>query len=302
MKLGLVSVIIPTYKRADRLKKTIESVLDQSYPNIEIIVVDDNDSISEYRKKTELIMSEYINASNVKYIKHSKNMNGCVARNTGLENCDGEYVCFLDDDDILYREKIEKQVKFLENNKKYNAVYCGRKVGEYIHQPKLEGDLSFYILSGKSITVTIMLMFKKNAIRDIKWNVKLHRNQEAGFLLEYYNKGNQMGYMDEVLCESVLDDRSNELNPEKNEKELNLFLKEYEYIINNLKIKNAKKKIYAFRYIGILMSYLKEKNIHMAIKAYIRGCKISFIIYNIDIFIYVINKMKRKKQDYYKIS
>ena len=42
MKLGLVSVIIPTYKRADRLKKTIESVLDQSYPNIEIIVVDDN--------------------------------------------------------------------------------------------------------------------------------------------------------------------------------------------------------------------------------------------------------------------
>ena len=43
------------------------------------------------------------------------------------------------------------------------------------------------------------------------------------------------------------------------------------------------------------MSYLKEKNIHMAIKAYIRGCKISFIIYNIDIFIYVINKMKRKK-------
>lgn len=50
------------------------------------------------------------------------------------------------------------------------------------------------------------------------------------------------------------------------------------------------------------MSYLKEKNIHMAIKAYIRGCKISFIIYNIDIFIYVINKMKRKKQDYYKIS
>lgn len=301
MKKGLVSVIIPTYKRADRLSNTINSVLDQSYKEIEIIVVDDNDSSSEYRRKTEMIMDGYKKYSNVIYIKHLKNMNGCVARNTGLENSNGEYVCFLDDDDIIYKDKIKRQFDFLEKNKKYNAVYCGRKVGNYIHQPHLEGNLSFYMLSGKSLTITIMLMFRRSAIEDIKWNVKLQRNQEAGFLLEYYNKGNLMGCIDEVLCESIMDDRSNALNSEKNEREINLLLTEYEYVINNLKMKNAKKKIYANRYVGILMSYLKERKLYMAIKAYIRGCKISFIRYNMNLIIYTINKIRNKKQDYYKI-
>ena len=173
MKKDLVSVIIPTYKRASMLSNTIDSILNQSYKNVEIIVVDDNESFSEYRKKTEIIMNKYKNLDNVKYIKHPRNMNGCVARNTGLENCNGEFVCFLDDDDVIYKNKIKKQVEFLKENLRYNAVYCGRKVGEYIHQPRLEGNLSFYLLSGKSLTVTIMLMFRRSSIEDIKWNVKL---------------------------------------------------------------------------------------------------------------------------------
>lgn len=298
----LVSVIIPTYKRADRLSNTINSVLNQSYSNFEIIVVDDNDSLSEYRKQTEFIMEEYKNNKNVKYIKHVKNMNGCAARNTGLDNCNGEYICFLDDDDIIYKDKVKKQVEFLEKNLQYGAVYCGRKVGKYIHQPKLEGDLSFYMLSGKSLTITIMIMFRSSAIKNIKWNVKLKRNQEAGFLLEFYNKGYLMGCIDKVLCESIMEDRSNALESEKNEKELLFFLDEYKDIIKNLNIKNAKKKIYAYRYVGILMNYLKEKKLKNSIMAYIKGCKISFIKYNLNLFDYTLNRILRRKKDYYKLK
>ena len=84
MKEKMVSVIIPTYKRADYLTRAIDSVLNQTYNNIEIIVVDDNNSNSTDRKNTESIMQKYNENSKIKYIKHSKNMNGSAARNTGV--------------------------------------------------------------------------------------------------------------------------------------------------------------------------------------------------------------------------
>ena len=120
-----VSTIITTYRRADMLKRAIDSVLNQTYSNIEVIVVDDNDEKSEDRKNTEEIMTSYANNPKVKYIKHKVNMNGAAARNTGIKNSTGEIVCFLDDDDWYLETKIEKQLEFLCKNKDYKAVYCG---------------------------------------------------------------------------------------------------------------------------------------------------------------------------------
>lgn len=82
----LVSVIIPTYKRSDCLPNAIKSVLNQTYKDIEIIVVDDNDPESEYRKNTEKVMEGFSQYSNVIYIKHDINRNGSVARNTGFKD------------------------------------------------------------------------------------------------------------------------------------------------------------------------------------------------------------------------
>ncbi len=117
----LVSVVIPTYKRSSMLIRTIESVLNQSYDNIEIIVVDDNND-DNYRKDTENKLIKYISNPKIKYIKHERNLGGCEARNTGLKEAKGEYICFLDDDDIIYKDKIEKQVEFLENNRNFDKV------------------------------------------------------------------------------------------------------------------------------------------------------------------------------------
>lgn len=122
----LVSVIIPTYKRADMLTKAIDSVINQTYKNIEIIVIDDNDPSSKYRAETKEKLSSYIRSGVVRYIENEKNLGGSITRNRAVEHSKGEYIAFLDDDDIFFPTKIEKQVKLMLENKNNNVglIYC----------------------------------------------------------------------------------------------------------------------------------------------------------------------------------
>ena len=96
----IVSVIITTYKRSELLPRAIDSVLAQSYENVEILVVDDNAPDSEYRKATEnLITTRYSQEPKVRYVKMPKNSGSCPARARGVSESKGEYINFLDDDD-----------------------------------------------------------------------------------------------------------------------------------------------------------------------------------------------------------
>ena len=108
---SLVSIIIPTYKRPLMLDRAIESALSQTYYNLEIIVVDDNDENSNFRRETELCMAKYKKKKKVRYIKHRKNLGGSLARNTGIKQSNGKYITFLDDDDEYSPDKVEKQIK-----------------------------------------------------------------------------------------------------------------------------------------------------------------------------------------------
>ena len=109
-----VSVLIPTYKNPDTVGRAVKSVLDQNnFDDYEIIVVDDNDPLSDERKQTENEMKIFSDNPKVKYIKHKKNMNGAVARNTAFKNSTGELICFLDDDDIFLPDKLFYQVKYI---------------------------------------------------------------------------------------------------------------------------------------------------------------------------------------------
>ena len=107
--LPLVSVVIPTYNRAAFLVEAIESVLAQTYPNIEIIVVDDGST-----DDTRQVIGRY--GDRVRYIfQLNSGLPGAV-RNVGIRNAVGKYVAFLDSDDVMSREKIETEVHFLEGN------------------------------------------------------------------------------------------------------------------------------------------------------------------------------------------
>lgn len=110
----LVSVIIPTYGRADELEIALRSVSMQTYSNIEVIVVDDNTCI-EYSSKVKKTILIFYDILNILYLGDGINRGGSGARNLGIEKSNGFYITFLDDDDFFEKEKIEMQVKHLED-------------------------------------------------------------------------------------------------------------------------------------------------------------------------------------------
>ncbi len=124
----LVSVIIPTYGGGEYLDRTLDSVLAQTYPCIEIIVVDDNGIETENQRKTKSVMDHYKHNSSVIYVCHKVNRNGSTARNTGFAHSTGDYICLLDDDDEYTPEKIERQVDALEQHMEYGLTYCSREM------------------------------------------------------------------------------------------------------------------------------------------------------------------------------
>ena len=119
----LVSVIIPSYKGADKLRRAINSISDQTYQNIEIIVVDDNNPDTAERIQTESVIAS-LHLPNLKYIRHPENMNGSAARNTGIRAAKGKYTAFLDDDDIYLPCRVEKSVAALKKRPDSKAVFC----------------------------------------------------------------------------------------------------------------------------------------------------------------------------------
>lgn len=118
MKSPNVSVIIPSYNAGRYVKEAVDSALAQTYKNIEIIVVDDGST-----DNTKEILEPYIAARKIKYI-YQANKGLAGARNIGIKNSKGEYVAFLDADDIFLPEKIEKQVSQMEANPACDMSYC----------------------------------------------------------------------------------------------------------------------------------------------------------------------------------
>ena len=102
-----VSVIIPTYGEPEGLEATIDSVVSQTYEDWELIVVDDNDPDTKARQQTEKLMTSYSD-NRIKYLRHPKNLNGAVARNTGFVEAKGDYISLLDSDDMYMPTRLEK--------------------------------------------------------------------------------------------------------------------------------------------------------------------------------------------------
>ena len=109
----LISVVITTYSRPNYLERAIRSVLNQTYNPIEIIVVDDNGDESIFRKETAEIIKKF---NGIKYVKNKKNLGANKSRNLGIEESEGAYIAFLDDDDEFLPQKISELVKVRKEN------------------------------------------------------------------------------------------------------------------------------------------------------------------------------------------
>ena len=109
---GLVSVIVPAYNCEKFIGETIASVLAQTYQNWEMIIVDDCSSDNT----REIILDSAKKDSRIKYYFLQNNSGAAVARNTAMEQAEGEYMAFLDSDDVWLPEKLEKQLNFMRDN------------------------------------------------------------------------------------------------------------------------------------------------------------------------------------------
>jgi glycosyltransferase involved in cell wall biosynthesis len=161
-----VSVIITTYNRDKLLEKAILSVINQTYQNYEIIVIDDASS-----QNNKLIIDKF---PNIIYYKFNKNQGGNICRNKGIELSSGDYIAFLDDDDTWIENKLEKQIKFMIKNN-LDFSYTGRniiKVDDKLNEisrrysfstPKYN-SLKKSIMQKNFIGTTSSIMFKKTSL------------------------------------------------------------------------------------------------------------------------------------------
>ena len=112
IKEELVSIIMPAFNCEDFIGTTLDSVINQSYKNWEVIIVDDCST-----DNTVDVVQEYIKKDNrIKYHKLEKNSGAAVARNKAVDLASGKYMAFLDSDDVWFPEKLTKQIGFMEEN------------------------------------------------------------------------------------------------------------------------------------------------------------------------------------------
>ncbi len=269
----LVSVIIPTYRRPQFLVRAITSIFNQTYPNIEIIVVDDNGKGTIYQKETEILLAPFINGKRIKYIVHNENKNGSAARNTGIQASKGIFITFLDDDDVLFPKKIERQVELLENNKKYDGAYVGfeiilgnKKLKSVI--PHKEGNLQYDLLSANwSIGTGSNPMFRKKVFNSIGlFDVTFIRHQDIEFLVRFF-RTHQIGVIPDILISRYIDNRDNKVDCKKLIQVKDKFLSTF-----NEDIKSYEKKrqniIFRAQYADIACHAVQEKEYKIAFQYY----------------------------------
>ena len=202
----LVSIIVPTYKREFDLKKALESLALQSYTNIEIVLVDDNGNI-EWNEKISYIVNEFKNNFpdiNLNYIVNDPNQGSAKTRNIGIKAANGDYITFLDDDDVYLIDKVKKQIKFmLKGDYDYsitdltlyneNDKEIDKRVRSYIKSTDTSALKAYHLKY--HMTGTDTMMFKKDYLLKIGGFAPIDVGDEFYLMLRAIENGGKFGYL-----------------------------------------------------------------------------------------------------------
>lgn len=203
----IVSIIITTYKRPELLNRSLCSALNQTYPNVEVLVVDDNNPDSDARKYTEILLNEKFHGfHNLKYIKMPANGGACAARNMGVSEANGEFIHFLDDDDEMHVDKIAKQMAVFDadKEKKLAAVGCYGEVvdGEGNHISDIKDDVRgdvFFRNMCDIVGVTSQVLIRKSVYLESGGFEKMHASQDHWMLIRLFSVSPWYDYVPEKL-------------------------------------------------------------------------------------------------------
>ncbi len=271
---GLVSVVIPTYHRCDLLSRAIASVLNQTYKNIECIVVNDNVPGDDYSQKLYTEIEQYKKNDRFVFIEQETHINGAEARNCGIRIARGEYVAFLDDDDWWKEDKIEKQVAFIQTQSdKCGAVSTLLEFyqnGKVVRRSKAykDGSICKNILRRQVRVSTCSVMLKHLYLDETGYfDNRLRRHQEIQ-LLSYFTEKYELRLLPEYLTCVCFDDTKN--NPDYNNlvKIKNDFFEAVSPITSNLG-RWEEKRIKALHMFELSYVALKEKKYGKFIKHFL---------------------------------
>lgn len=266
---GLVSVIIPTYKRADKLKRAIESVCKQTYKNIEVLVVNDNENNDEFTKEL-LSLFETITDSRVELVFQERHINGAAARNAGIKKAKGEFVAFLDDDDIWADNKIQRQIDAFELlDESYGAVSTlfssfldNKIISKSI--PYKDGYIWENILLRRCDVTTCSIMIRHEALDETGYfDESLKRHQEIQ-LLSFLSKKYKIYLLKEYL---LFVDAWGENNPNSDRiiKIKQDFFKSISPLLEDLP-KNRRKRVFIMHNFEIAFVFFREKKLVQCMK------------------------------------
>ncbi|WP_299093714.1 glycosyltransferase family 2 protein [uncultured Metabacillus sp.] len=267
-----VSIIITTYKGSNCIRRAIRSLLEQTYANIEIIVVDDNPPESVERIETEKIMKEY-KESNIKYIKHETNLNGAAARNSGIKVATGEFVGFLDDDDYYLPTKVEMCVKTLTENKNSDAVFCGVIATDNTHilrvvKPKIDdSNMQKELLFNVNMMGTGSNLFlRKLSIDKIGYfDVSYYRLQDVEFMVRFFEHY-KVCCLDELLIVKAVGGYNNIPQYHRLFNIKQKFYKDFAFALSKLS-KDELNKYYTNEYAMLLQSCFGKESVKTLLKA-----------------------------------
>ncbi|MFS1511127.1 glycosyltransferase family 2 protein [Chengkuizengella sp. SCS-71B] len=267
---GLVSVIIPTYKRANMLLRAVDSVLNQTYKNIEVLVVNDNEPGDEHTNDLKEILLKYTD-ERLNYIEQKKHVNGAVARNVGIKLAKGEYIAFLDDDDYWKSEKIEKQVNVLEElDNSWGGVACRKKFylgGKLVKAtlPYKDGYVFEHVLLRNIEITTGTLLMRREALDDAGYfDENLLRYQDVQLFAFLTQKYKIKLMQDFFLCAHI-DDNSNRLNPQKLISAKKSFFNSVEPLMKSLP-KRKKTRVYNMHQFDIGIAMIKHREFKSGLK------------------------------------
>ncbi|MBE5916738.1 MAG: glycosyltransferase [Pseudobutyrivibrio ruminis] len=289
MDYGLISIIVPIYNVSKYLDKCVESILNQNYKNIELILVDDG-STDGSKKKCD----DWAQKDTRVVVIHKENGGSADSRNVGMEAAKGDYIGFVDSDDWIAPEMYEKLMDAIQERNLDMSVCFFKAVSDENYEfnnteyPTTEytgRDFANLIIAEKKPRISYAIwkcLYKREVIKDIKFYKGVHYNEDAVFLIESLWNAKKMAFIDAPMYYYRVHGSSisNIDISEKRIKDI-LFkcqwlLNYYEKNANDSEIKKVRKCV-----INELLSYLrlasKQKSLNkceVLIKKYINDNKL----------------------------
>ncbi|MEN8153013.1 MAG: glycosyltransferase family 2 protein [Acidobacteriota bacterium] len=286
-----ISVIIPTFERNFKLKRAVKSVLNQTFQDFQIIVVNDSSNENETKK-----MLNSFNDKRIKYFRNRRNKGGNGARNTGIINSRSDYIAFLDDDDEWYENKLQDQYNYLRNSdKRTGGVWSGFyrvEDGEWkVYKTKIIDNMELFlkevIFENVIMCAGSNLMVKREVVRETGlFDETLKRHQDLEYIVRIL-RNFKLFYMNKIhsrIYPSRKDD------PEILEKAFIPYIKKIEPELIKFSSED-KKNFFAHKYYNFAKLFSEEKNFFKTLKYCLKTLKVR-LINPITIISFLIKSLK----------